>query len=55
MYTSGWPKIQNRCCHSTGRRRPDDGEERGAEVAVEDEQEQRHGDDRDGEQQQELR
>jgi hypothetical protein len=18
MYTSGWPKIQNRCCHSSG-------------------------------------
>ena len=18
MYTSGWPKIQNRCCHSNG-------------------------------------
>jgi len=40
MYTSGWPKNQNRCWNSTGSPPPSAGEERSAEIAVG----QQHGD-----------
>jgi hypothetical protein len=54
MYTSGWPKIQQvlpKQWIGAGLRI----EELGAEQPVEHQQEQRHRDDRDGEEQQELR
>ena len=40
MYTSGWPKNQNRCCHSSGSPPCARVEERRAEIAVG----QQHGD-----------
>ncbi len=54
MYTSGCPKIQNRCCQSSGSPPPDGDEEVGAEEAVEHEQDERDRDDRERQQQQHL-
>ena len=52
MYTSMRPKIQKRCCHSNGSA-PLQGRRIAVELAAE-QQQQRHGDDRQGEGQQDC-
>ena len=54
MYTSGWPKNQNRCCHSIG---PpfSAGVDQRTQVPVGQQRQQRRGQDREGEQDQDRR
>ena len=54
MYTSGWPKIQNRCCQSSGSAPAPIVVEVRAEEAVELEEHQRDRDHREGQHEQEL-
>ncbi len=53
MYTSGWPKNQNRCCHRIGEP-PPRVEDVGAEVPVGEQHGQRGGEHRERHQHQQL-